>query len=538
MGQVLNFDPVVFKFMNEKLKTSRDGLEFITKWEGCVLKPYKDVAGLRTIGVGHLIKPGENFPDDVAITREKALEILAGDVLRCEVSIKKNIKVALNQNQFDALVSFGFNCGTGVYSNSNVATVINSMDLGLVPEKLMSWNKARVNGTLQEVKGLTNRRKEEGKLFMKPVDGAVIADFPVPWTKEGLASAQEKLKKLGLYDLRVDGIWGPGSKKAVLEFAKLCGIEVADPSRGVPTNLLAELSKKFEQSVDQRSQIEVAGAANLAGVAVNSPPANQPVVVGQSSQTPATVAMKFKAPIINIIDRSTLLSDADHALMVEACKFQLENHVAPLWNRGSWKIVEDQPDSVGYPIVIIDDPDQAGVLGYHSKSPGGKVWGRVFIKPILNRGGSMLSGPLSVSAVLSHEVIEAYCNPDINIWARRKDGLLVAYEACDPVENDCYEVITTSGKPISVSNFVLPSWFDPNPEPGTQFDYMKRVSSPYAMSKNGYIITLDARTGKFQNVYGSKLAEELHAKRQDPSPAARSTRMSTNESEESFLSQG
>ena len=45
--------------MNDDLKTSKSGLEFITKWEGCILKPYKDIAGLRTIGVGHLIKPGE-----------------------------------------------------------------------------------------------------------------------------------------------------------------------------------------------------------------------------------------------------------------------------------------------------------------------------------------------------------------------------------------------------------------------------------------------------------------------------------------------
>lgn len=213
--------------------------------------------------------------------------------------------------------------------------------------------------------------------------------------------------------------------------------------------------------------------------------------------------------------------------MVEACKIQLEQHVAPLWNKGPWTIVEDQPDSVGFPIVILDDPDHAGVLGYHTKSPGGKVWARVFVRPVKNRGGSMLSGSLSVSAVLSHEVIEAYCNPDINIWARNKDGLLIAYEACDPVENDFYDITTSSGSKVSVSNFVLPSWFDMYPAPGTKFDYMNKVNSSFKMSKRGYVITLDPKTGSFKNVYGSTQAEELHAERQPSSPAARSNRMSS-----------
>lgn len=232
--------------MNENLKTSRNGLEFITKWEGLILKPYKDVAGLRTIGVGHLIKPGENFPDGITITKEQALDILAVDVEKCETAIKKSINIALNQNQFDALVSFGFNCGVGVYSNSNVSSAVNSMNFSQVPEKLMAWNKARVNGVLQEVKGLTSRRKEEGALFIRPTEDTLISDFPVPWTKESLADAQEKLQKLGLYTLKIDGLWGPGSKRAILEFASSCGVSVVDPSKGVPLSLLTELSQKAE----------------------------------------------------------------------------------------------------------------------------------------------------------------------------------------------------------------------------------------------------------------------------------------------------
>lgn len=230
--------------MNDDLKTSKNGLEFITKWEGCILKPYKDVAGLRTIGVGHLIKPNENFPDGVSITMEKALEILSKDVEQCESSIKKNFKTPLNQNQFDALVSFGFNCGVGVYSNSGVANAVKATEFDKVPARMLEWNKARVGGVMQEVKGLTNRRKAEGELFMKPADGSILSNFPVPWTKESLADAQSKLQKLGLYTLRVDGLWGPGSSRAVTEFANQTGISLIDPSKGVPQQFLTELALK------------------------------------------------------------------------------------------------------------------------------------------------------------------------------------------------------------------------------------------------------------------------------------------------------
>ena len=231
--------------MNEHLKTSQNGLEFITKWEGCVLKPYKDVAGLRTIGVGHLIKSGENYPDGVSITKEQALEILAKDVEHCEKSIYNNIQVPLNQNQFDALVSFGFNCGTGVYSSSGVASALKIADYEAVPSKLEPWSKARVNGTMQTVQGLLNRRKDEGRLFSEPVDpDEQVFEFPVPVSKDLLLEVQERLKKLNLYSLKVDGLWGPGTNAGVTTFAEKYGVTHEDPSKEIMYSFLVELRKE------------------------------------------------------------------------------------------------------------------------------------------------------------------------------------------------------------------------------------------------------------------------------------------------------
>lgn len=222
---------------NNSMSTSKAGLEFIAKWEGCVLKPYKDIAGLRTIGIGHLIKPGENFPDGVEITMEKAYELLAADVKHCEESIRLRIKVPLNQNQFDALVSFGFNCGTGVYVLSDACKVLNQGKYEEVPEKLLSWSKARINGVLQTNKGLLNRRKSEGELFARSASSTTVpAQKMTTWNAVVLKLAQEKLTRLGLYKMKIDGLWGPGTSGALQSFASQKGLSLgSQPQVHIPT---------------------------------------------------------------------------------------------------------------------------------------------------------------------------------------------------------------------------------------------------------------------------------------------------------------
>ncbi len=199
--------------MNDSMKTSKAGLKFIAQWEGCVLKPYRDIAGLRTIGIGHLIKPGENFLDTIEITIEKAYELLASDVEICERAIKAHINVELNQDQFDALVSFGFNCGTGVYKTSKACKVLNAGKYEEVPKNLLQWSKARINDVLRVNKGLYNRRKSEGELFATRHVAIIV------WSSASLKEAQNYLKKLNLYTLKIDGIWGPGTAGALTKFA-------------------------------------------------------------------------------------------------------------------------------------------------------------------------------------------------------------------------------------------------------------------------------------------------------------------------------
>ena len=227
--------------------------------------------------------------------------------------------------------------------------------------------------------------------------------------------------------------------------------------------------------------------------------------------------------IFNIINKSSRISDADLTLMVEACKVQLKEHAAPLLERVPWEIKIGGDD--GFPMNIFDDSDQAGALGYHSQNPDGKVWGRVFVNPVLNNGGTVLSGGRSVSVVLSHEILETFYNPYINLWANRGDATFVAVELCDPVESSHYQ-IEISGSQVSVSNFVLESWFDKELINAGRYDYLSTVATPLTLAKGGYNIIFNSETGEIKPTFGSKEDEDVHNLIKPSHPAARTSRNS------------
>ena len=81
---------------------SQAGLNLIASYEGCSLKVYKDVAGIETIGYGHVVLPGEDFSKE--ITHKKALELLHQDAEEAIKGVKCYVNVPLLQHQFDALI--------------------------------------------------------------------------------------------------------------------------------------------------------------------------------------------------------------------------------------------------------------------------------------------------------------------------------------------------------------------------------------------------------------------------------------------------
>ena len=161
----------------------------------------------------------------------------------------------------------------------------------------------------------------------------------------------------------------------------------------------------------------------------------------------------------NIINHSSKVSNDDLQLMIEACKIQLRDHAGPSLDRTPWDIKLGGDD--GFPMNVFDDTDHAGALGYHSQDPNGKVWGRVFVNPVLNNGGTIMNGTKSVSVVLSHEILETFYNPYINLWSNRGDATFVAIELCDPVENHSYE-IDVNGEKRLVKNLNKTTRFLPD----------------------------------------------------------------------------
>lgn len=80
-------------------------------------------------------------------------------------AILKNVKVPLNQCQFDALGVFIFNVGANAFANSTLLKKLNSKDYDGASKEFIRWNKGRVKGVLSEMPGLTRRRVAEQKLF-------------------------------------------------------------------------------------------------------------------------------------------------------------------------------------------------------------------------------------------------------------------------------------------------------------------------------------------------------------------------------------
>ena len=235
-------------------------------------------------------------------------------------------------------------------------------------------------------------------------------------------------------------------------------------------------------------------------------------------------------PTIAVVNKSTRLSDADGSLMTRACQLQLTKHAAPALLLRTWTVKYFKkgttPPADAFPIIIMDDPDQADALGYHTIDDNGNPWGRVFVGPVLDNGGTALRGSMSVSGVLSHEVLETVVDYNVNLWADRWDGTEVAVEVCDPVEADCYDVLVGKAQvPVAVSNFVMNDWFDAWQTNG-KFDWMGTVSHPLEMSSGGYIIVRNTSTGEISSVWGSKEAEERHAKIKPGFPVARTSRRS------------
>ncbi|HEY2974825.1 MAG TPA: papain-like cysteine protease family protein [Pyrinomonadaceae bacterium] len=162
----------------DKKTVSPAGVDFIKGWEGFVAKPYNDPVGHCTVGYGTLLHNGNcdgrpiEAPYANGISQEKATQLLAEKAAEFQLVIDSNVKVSLNQNQYDALVSFAYNVGGANFQKSTLLRLLNNGDYNAVPMELKKWTKAHQNGKLIDLPGLVRRRAAEAELFQKPVTAA------------------------------------------------------------------------------------------------------------------------------------------------------------------------------------------------------------------------------------------------------------------------------------------------------------------------------------------------------------------------------
>lgn len=193
---------------NAHRRISKCGLRLIKQWEGLYLNAYRDPVGVLTIGYGHTnlsgvaprVTPGMKLRDESHATGI-LLDVLARVY---EPALRRNIKVPLNQHQWDAMVSWVYNLGEPNLKRSTLLKRINAGRLDAIPAEMMKWNRA--GGRV--FRGLTRRRRAEAGMWRGlGIDGCLpvtepdqiphsIADAPEP---EPVTEMDKAIEKVGFF---------------------------------------------------------------------------------------------------------------------------------------------------------------------------------------------------------------------------------------------------------------------------------------------------------------------------------------------------
>ena len=191
-------------------------------------------------------------------------------------------------------------------------------------------------------------------------------------------------------------------------------------------------------------------------------------------------------PVIAITNASTCVSDLEVMAAIPPLQRQVSQDFRAFWNMdcsltflpGGQSLIKGW-----WQIVVSDNPDQAGALGYHELTNDGTPLGKVFAGLDIQRGSSW-------TATISHELLEMLADPWLNWCAQGTNGEVYALEVCDAVEADelGYEI-----DGVLVSDFITPSWFEPTEV--RCVDFKRHLSKPFELGPGGYVSTLNAQKG-------------------------------------------
>jgi hypothetical protein len=203
-------------------------------------------------------------------------------------------------------------------------------------------------------------------------------------------------------------------------------------------------------------------------------------------------------PLIAVINESDVATNRQVERMVRAIQRQVTEHFRPAWGLQARLVFNEDPP-LAMKVLIKDraTEEDAGFLGYHFVD--GLPVTYVFAKDDIESNGEF-------SSTLSHEILEMMADPDANLYAQgfyrdkggRRRPAFVSYEVCDPVEACVYKI-----DGVTVSDFVLPEWFEPEHERGLmKMDYRDVLRGPFELAPGGYMDALC--NGKCKTIWGPK----------------------------------
>ncbi len=144
-------------------EVSEAGYNMVRTFEGYMPFPYKDIAGNETVGYGYMLRAGDSFT--YPMLPPDADKILKMTMSAFERDINRFVNVPLLQYQFDALASLTYNIGSTAFKSSTLLKRVNAGRHEDVPNCFLMWNKARIDGVLTPVSGLTVRRQQEANHY-------------------------------------------------------------------------------------------------------------------------------------------------------------------------------------------------------------------------------------------------------------------------------------------------------------------------------------------------------------------------------------
>lgn len=185
-------------------------------------------------------------------------------------------------------------------------------------------------------------------------------------------------------------------------------------------------------------------------------------------------------PTIIVTNHSTVHTDAEVQGWLPAFQYAVSYQFAPSWGSSCRLLYGTVVPARAWQIVVLDDSDMAGALGYHDETADGYPLGKVFAKTDQQYG-------YNPTVTFTHELFEMLADPDLSRAYQTTNTTFHALEVGDPVEADNFAYENTAHPGVKISDFILPSWFGQGFEKVGSYDHCKFVTQPLQVLHGGYV---------------------------------------------------